>query len=134
MLEFYQYHSDRDSYDHTVRLGRLFYLGSIYPLLGGVSHGAEGVGEIPRDYRKAKEYFTRVARQYWLTDYDADGKVTPKRRLSKEQDAALAAPAMVAAAFLGRMALRGEGSKPDYKRARLWYERAAELVSDITTG
>ena len=39
---------------------------------------------------------------------------------------------MMAAEFLGRMALRGEGMKRDYKRAKLWYERAAELVRGRT--
>lgn len=71
----------------------------------------------------------RAARQYWPTDFDVNGKVVPKRKMSKEQDDILRDPAMVAAAYLGRMAMRGEGQKVDYKRAKLWYERAAELVS-----
>lgn len=125
ILEYYQYHSDRDSYLYTVRLGRLYYLGSVYHLAG---HGAEGVGEIPQDYKKAREYFLRAARQWWPTDFDNEGKVTKKRKMSKEQEAELRGPAMVAAAHLGRMAMRGEGQKRDYKRARMWYERASELV------
>lgn len=48
--------------------------------------------------------------------------------MSKEMEDVIRDPAMVTAAFLGRMAMRGEGQKPDYRRARLWYERAAELV------
>lgn len=139
VLEYYQYHSDRDSHSFTVRLGRLFYLGSVYPILGGsprgpgVSAGAEGVGEIPQSFTKAREYFTRVARTLWPGEFDSKGKVVPKRKLSKEVEDGLREPAMVAAAFLGRMALRGEGQKVDYKRARLWYERAAELVSTMPT-
>ncbi|WRT64955.1 uncharacterized protein IL334_001896 [Kwoniella shivajii] len=127
ILEYYQYHSDRDSHSYTVRLGRLFYLGSVYFSHAGVSVGAEGVGEIPQDYKKAKEYFLKVARVMWPKDFETDGSVSKRRKMSKEQEDALREPAMVAAAFLGRMSMRGEGGKPDYRRARLWYERAAEL-------
>ncbi|WWC59262.1 uncharacterized protein I303_101812 [Kwoniella dejecticola CBS 10117] len=127
ILEYYQYHSDRDSHLYTVRLGRLFYLGSVYFSHAGVSAGAEGVGEIVQDYKKAKEYFLKVARVFWPKDFEPDGTVSKRRKLSKEQEDTTREPAMVAAAFLGRMALRGEGGKPDYRRARLWYERAAEL-------
>lgn len=128
VLEYYQYHSDRDSLVYTVRLGRLFYFGSVYFLPGGVASGAEGVGEIPQDYRKARDYFTRVARHLWPTDFDIGGKVMPKRKMNKEQEDAVRDPAVVAAGFLGRMALRGEGGKEDWRRARMWLERAAEMV------
>jgi SEL1 protein len=107
----------------------LFYLGSVYFHPGGISSGAEGVGEIPQSFTKAKEYFIKVARVMWPVDFEVDGKVAPRRKLGKEIEESVREPAMVAAAFLGRMALRGEGGKPDYRRARLWYERAAELVS-----
>ncbi|WVQ80103.1 hypothetical protein IAT38_002204 [Cryptococcus sp. DSM 104549] len=129
ILEYYQYHSDRDSHLYTVRLGRLFYHGSVYFSHSGVSAGAEGVGEIPQSYSKAREYFLRVARVLWPVDFEpgSGGKVAGRRKMSKEMEDGVREPAMVAAAFLGRMALRGEGQKPDYARARLWYERAAEL-------
>ncbi|WWC67752.1 uncharacterized protein I206_101664 [Kwoniella pini CBS 10737] len=103
ILEYYQYHSDRDSHLYT------------------------GVGEIPQDFKKAKEYFLKVARVLWPKDFEPEGTVSKRRKLSKEQEDAIREPAMVAAAFLGRMSMRGEGGKPDYRRARLWYERAAEL-------
>jgi len=134
VLEYYQYHSDRDSHVFTVRLGRVFYLGSVYPIMGGsprgpgISAGAEGVGEIPQSFTKAREYFMRAARTLWPKEFDAKGNVAPKRKLSQEAEDALRDPAMVAAAFLGRMAMRGEGQKVDFRRARMWYERAAELV------
>ena len=127
ILEYYQYHSDRDAHVYTVRLGRLFYLGSVYPNPGGISSGAESVGEIPQSYSKAREYFTKVARVMWPVDWDSQGNVAPKRRMSKEMEDTVREPAMVAAAFLGRMALRGEGQRQDLRRARMWYERAAEL-------
>jgi SEL1 protein len=131
-LEYYQYHSDRDSLVYTVRLGRLFYFGSVYFLPGGISSGGEGVGEIPQDYRKAKEYFLRAARQLWPTDFDSEGKVMPKRKMSKEQEDSVRDPATIAAGFLGRMSMRGEGGKEDWRRGRMWLERAAELVSHYT--
>jgi SEL1 protein len=86
------------------------------------------VGEIPQSYSKAKDYFLRVARVMWPLDFDANGQVAARRKMSKEMEDVIRDPAMVTAAFLGRMAMRGEGQKPDYRRARLWYERAAELV------
>jgi SEL1 protein len=107
----------------------MHYLGSVYPRPGGISSGAEGVGEIPQDYKKAKEYFMKVAKMLWPVDYDPTGKPAGRRRLGKEALETVREPAMVAAGFLGRMALRGEGGKPDYKRARLWLDRASELVS-----
>lgn len=133
LIEYYQYHSDRSSHLSTIRLGRYYYLGSIYSVPGGLASGGEGVGEIPRNYGKAKEYFMKVARVMWPIDYDPTGKEGGRRRMSKEMEEGVREPAMVAAAFLGRMALRGEGGKPDYKRAKLWLDRAAELVSHPLT-
>ncbi|WVR04491.1 hypothetical protein IAU60_001495 [Kwoniella sp. DSM 27419] len=126
-LEYFQYQADRGSLVNTVRLGRVSYHGSVYFSLHGVSSGADSVGEIPRDYKKAKEYFLRVARVMWPSEFEADGSITKRKKMSKEVEDSVRDPAMVAAAFLGRMAMRGEGGKPDYARARLWYERAAEL-------
>ncbi|WWD21783.1 hypothetical protein CI109_106270 [Kwoniella shandongensis] len=128
ILEYYQYHSDRDSHLYTVGLGRRFYHGSVYfSMLAGVSAGADGVGEIPQSFTKAKEYFMKVARTMWPVDFESDGSVALKRKMSKEMEESISEPARVAASFLGRMAMRGEGQKPDYRRARLWYERAVEL-------
>lgn len=129
LIEYFQYHSDRNSHVSTIRLGRYYYTGSIYSVPGGLASGGEGVGEIPQSFGKAKEYFMKVARVMWPMEYDPTGKEAGRRRMSKEMEDSVRDPAMVAAGFLGRMALRGEGQKPDYKRARLWLERAAELVS-----
>ena len=137
VLEFYRYHSDRDSHIYTAQLGGLNYLGSVYPIQGitkrgpGVSAGAEGVGEIPQSFTTAKEHFERVARYMWPKDFDQKGQVAPKRKMSQEMEDVLREPAMVAASFLGRMALRGEGQKVDLVKAKMWYERAADFVSKI---
>lgn len=137
VLEYFRYHSDRDIHIYTVRLGKLYYLGSIYPVNNGIprgrgpgiSAGAEGVGEIPQSFTKAREHFLRVARTMWPKDFDQKGAVLGKRKMSKETEDALVTPAMIAAAFLGRMAMRGEGQRVNYKLARMWYARASELVS-----
>lgn len=71
----------------------------------------------------------KVAKIMWPMEYDPTGKEAGRRRMSKEMEDSVREPAMHAAGFLGRMALRGEGQKRDYKRAKLWLERAAELVS-----
>lgn len=98
VLEYYQYHSDRDTHLYTVRLGRLFYLGSIYFHPGGISSGAEQVGEIPQSFAKAKEYFLRVARTLWPVDFEGGdaSKVAGKRKMSKEMEESVREPAMVA--------------------------------------
>lgn len=134
ILEYYQYHADRDSYVYTARLGRLFYHGSVYPSIKpGISAGAEGAGEIPQSFQRARDYFTKAARVIWPKDVDSEGRVAGRRKLSKEVEDALKDPSMMAATYLGRMAFRGEGQKQDFAKARLWYERASELVSDMST-
>lgn len=127
MLEFYQYHSDRDQHYATVRLGKFFYLGSVHANRAGISSGAEAVSEIPQSYEKARRYFYYVARKLWPTDYDSNRKPAPKKRLTKEAEDAIREHAMVAASFLGRMYMRGEGVARNYGLAYLWYDRAAQL-------
>ncbi|OXG13228.1 SEL1 protein [Cryptococcus neoformans Tu401-1] len=129
ILEYYQYHSDRDSYIYAARLGRLFYHGSVHFSANGVSSGAESVGAIPQSFHKARTYFLKVARVLWPTDFLPGTTDQPagRRKLTKEQEDKVREAAMISASFLGRMALRGEGQKVDYQRAKMWYERAAEL-------
>lgn len=128
ILEYLKYNSDRGQMRYTWRLGHHYYAGSVFPHgSGGVSSGAEEIGEIPQSFDEARRYFNKVARQMWPVDFDADGKPGLKRTMSEERRKELSDPAMVAAAFLGRMYLRGEGMKQDFKLARLWFSRAASL-------
>jgi SEL1 protein len=60
-------------------------------------------------------------------DFDANDKPALKKRLKKEAEDRVKEDAKVAASFLGRMAMRGEGMAQNYRLARLWYERAAAL-------
>jgi SEL1 protein len=134
ILEYYQYHSDRDSYLYTVRLGRLFYLGSVYPIPGGVAMGGEGCGEIGRDWKKAWGYFMKVARVVWPVDIVPGGgggntggvQWGAMRKVGLEE---VGESGRVAAGFLGRMLIRGDGVQQNFAKGRMWFERAAELVS-----
>jgi SEL1 protein len=138
-----QYNSDRGSHRETVILGRIYYLGSVYSVRGGIASGAEGVGSVRQDFHKAREYFLKVARAMWPTDpklihINAHGvgdglpegfsAKTGMKLMSKEAEAHLQGPAGVAAGFLGRMYLRGEGVEKDYLLARMWLKRASDLV------
>lgn len=73
----------------------------------------DGHRNVPRDVVRAKEYFLRVARQYW----DRDGKVKPDDQLYMEKFAG------TAAGYLGVMALRGEPGPQDYAIAQMWFNR-----------
>lgn len=128
ILEYLRYNSDRGQMRYTWRLGHHYYTGSVFPHgSGGVSSGAEEIGEIPQSFDEARKHFHRVARLMWPVDFEPDGKPGMRKQMSEERKRELNDPAMVAAAFLGRMYLRGEGVKQDFKLARLWYERSATL-------
>jgi SEL1 protein len=128
ILEYLKYNSDRGQMRYTWRLGHHYYAGSVFPHgAGGVSSGAEEIGEIPQSFDEARKYFHKVARLMWPVDFESDGKAGQRRAMSEERKKELNDPAMVAAAFLGRMYMRGEGVKQDFKLARLWYERSANL-------
>jgi len=73
----------------------------------------------------------KVARVVWPSDLDPTGQASPRRKMHQEQEDAIRPPAMMAASFLGRMAMRGESQKRDYRKARMWYERASELVRPV---
>ncbi|BEI90946.1 uncharacterized protein CcaverHIS019_0310160 [Cutaneotrichosporon cavernicola] len=128
ILEYLKYNSDRGQMRYTYRLGHHYYAGSVFPhSSSGVSSGAEEIGEIPQSFDEARKYFHFVARQMWPADLDAEGKAAPRKEMNDERRKELSDPAMVAASFLGRMYMRGEGVKKDFKLARLWYQRAADL-------
>lgn len=73
--------------------------------------------EAPRGYkknfRKAQRQFMKVARAYWTKD----GKVSPKAPKGIERVAGKAA------AYLGRMSLRGEGMEQNFEKAQVWFKR-----------
>ncbi|KAL1408819.1 ERAD-associated protein [Vanrija albida] len=122
VLKFYQFHSDRKQIASTVRLGTFYYHGTIYP-----HTGAEEVGEIGRDFDAARRHFYVVANRMWPAEFDKDGKATPPIVMTDQEKEKIQGAVLIAASYLGRMALRGEGMPKNNALARLWYNRAAQL-------
>lgn len=148
ILEWYQYQADRENYRMTVYLGKIFYTGSVYSITGGIGSGAEGVGAVGVDFKEARGYFLKVARTVWPKDPPLNTKTEanagtatgtsgdlPKGFSAKYGQAKLgpttfeliSQPAALAAAYLGRMYLRGEGVARDYLTARMWLKRASDF-------
>lgn len=121
MLTPAQYHADRGEIDFSYRLGKIFYHGSVYAAQGGAASGAEGVGWIGRDYHRARVYFVSITRLVWPTN-----NIKFPLANKKETEERVGVTAAMAAGYLGRMYLRGEGVKKDAKVAKMWFERGAE--------
>ncbi|KAI0332950.1 HCP-like protein [Cubamyces sp. BRFM 1775] len=123
LLEYYLFNADRGEIDFAYRLGKIFYQGSIYSTPGGIASGGDGASAIPRDFHHARHYFLRIARQVWPRD-----PANPRQPhvSTKEEGPAQVGYAALAAGYLGRMYLRGEGVKQDPILAKMWFERGAE--------
>lgn len=98
VLEYLDMRERQGDYSASLTLGKHFY-------------------EPPRGYRrnlkKARSQFMKVASSYW----SRDGSVNPKRPKNIEKTAAKAA------AYIGRMFLRGEGMELNYEKAVTWFKR-----------
>lgn len=112
--------------EYAYRLGKIYYQGSVYHAPGGIASGAEGFGAVPQDFTRAKHYFLQVARHLWPAQPISG--MNKKAHLTKKEgvDDSTIITATWAAAYLGKMYLRGEGVKQDVKVARIWFERGAE--------
>ncbi|CAL1711319.1 unnamed protein product [Somion occarium] len=123
LLEYYLFNADRGEVDFAFRLGKIFYQGSIYGSPGGIASGGDGASPVPRDFHRARHYFLGIARQVWPAD-----PANPRhiQHASKEDLPPTAGYAALAAGYLGRMYLRGEGVKQDPVLARMWFERGAD--------
>ncbi|KIP02284.1 hypothetical protein PHLGIDRAFT_79348 [Phlebiopsis gigantea 11061_1 CR5-6] len=122
LLEYYSYNADRGEVDFAYRLGKIFYQGSIYGSTGGIASGGDGASRVVRDFHTARHYFLRIARQVWQRD-----PPNPRQyQTPKEKNPPSAGYAALAAGYLGRMFLRGEGVKQDAAMAKMWFERGAE--------
>jgi SEL1 protein len=117
-----QFNADRGETDFAYRLGKIFYQGSIYSSFGGIASGSEGVGAIPRDLQRARQYFLHIARQVWPHDPPNPLQYVPS---APKEDSGPVLRAAHSAGYLGRMALRGEGVKADAAVAKMWFERGA---------
>ena len=109
--------------DFAYRLGKIYYQGSIYGAPGGAASGGDGASIVPRDFHRARYYFLRIARQVWPRD-----PPNPRQpdRPSKEDTPIQTGYAALAAGYLERMYLRGEGVKQDPVLAKMWFERGAD--------
>ena len=98
VLEFLDMRERQGDFTASLTLGKHFY-------------------EPPRGFRrnlkKARSQFMKVASSYWLRD----GTVNPKRPKNIEKTAAKAA------AYIGRMFLRGEGMEQNFEKATTWFKR-----------
>lgn len=68
-----------------------------------------------RNLKKARSQFLKVASIYWTRD----GSVNPKHPKNIEKTAGKAA------AYIGRMFLRGEGMEVNYEKAITWFKRGS---------
>ena len=98
VLEYLDLMSRKGDLKATFNLGRLHY---------------DGSRTMKRNLRTARKYFMTVVRKHWAKDGsvisdddDGTGKIAAK-----------------AAAYLGRMFLRGEGMEQNFEKAALWFKR-----------
>ncbi|KAI1487999.1 hypothetical protein F5X96DRAFT_647558 [Biscogniauxia mediterranea] len=99
VIEYLDLMSQKGDFKASFNLGRLYY---------------EGQRGLERDVDLARKYFLGVTTKYWRLK---DGRIVdqPKPQLEKF--------ASKAAGYIGRMWLRGEGVKQDFKNAQRWFER-----------
>jgi SEL1 protein len=76
-------------------------------------HYYEGLDAGKRYYKKAQRQFMKIARAYWTKD----GKVNPRAPKGIDKLAGKAA------AYIGRMCLRGEGMEQNFEKAATWFRR-----------
>ncbi|KAI1077648.1 HCP-like protein [Whalleya microplaca] len=99
VIEYLDLMSQKGDFKASFNLGRLYY---------------EGQRGLERNVNLARQYFLTVTTKYWRIK---DGRTVdqPKPQLEKY--------ASRAAGYVGRMWLRGEGVKQDFKNAQRWFER-----------
>lgn len=98
VLEYLDVKEHQGDYNAVLNLGKYYY---------------EAPRGYRRNYRKAQRQFMKVAKAYW----GKDGKVNPKAPKGIERLAGKAA------AYIGRMFLRGEGMEQNFEKAVIWLKR-----------
>ncbi|PNS17309.1 Protein sel-1 1 [Sphaceloma murrayae] len=101
VLEYLDFQARKGDLRASFNLAKLYY------------DGARGM---ELDLPRAKEEFMRIARMYWL----------PSGKTVSEATAIVEKLAPRAAGYLGRMFLRGEGTKQSYEIAQIWLKRGVE--------
>jgi len=98
VIEYLDLMSQKGDYKAAFNLGRIYY---------------EGQRGLERNLDMARKYFWAVTTRYWKRD----GRIVENYKPGIEKTACKAA------AYLGRMYLRGEGVSQDFDKARIWFER-----------
>ncbi|KAF4125169.1 hypothetical protein GMORB2_4008 [Geosmithia morbida] len=98
VIEYLDLMSQKGDFKAAFSLGRIYY---------------EGQRGLERNLDLAKKYFFAVASRYWKRD----------GRLVENYKPGIEKTACKAAAYLGRLYLRGEGLNQNYDKARTWFER-----------
>lgn len=98
LLEFLDMRERQGDYNAVLSLGRHYY---------------DGLRAGRRNYKRAQRQFMKIARAYWTKD----GKVNPKAPKGIDKLAGNAA------AYIGRMFLRGEGMEQNFEKAATWFRR-----------
>ena len=96
VMEYLDLMSRKGDVKATFSLGRLNY---------------DGSRAMKRNFKTARRYFMTVARQYW----DKNDKII------SDDNIGLGKVAAKAAAYIGRLHLRGEGVTQDFKKALRWF-------------
>ncbi|KAI0160823.1 hypothetical protein GGR57DRAFT_456355 [Xylariaceae sp. FL1272] len=99
VIEYLDLMSQKGDFKASFNLGRLYY---------------EGQRGLDRNVDLARRYFYAVTSKYWRTK---DGRTVDAAKPQLEKIASKAA------GYIGRMYLRGEGGKQDFKLAKGWFER-----------
>ncbi|WFC95919.1 ERAD-associated protein [Malassezia brasiliensis] len=126
ILDVYQHHQGSNELVRLLFLAHAFYRGSV------VGEG-EALGAVERNFPLAMHYARYVAEKRWPMPAELENAAWPARRPDGGLQRAYQAVEMSeadtvrtgdAAALLGMMYLRGEGTPQDYERAQVWLTRA----------
>ena len=98
VIEYLDLMSQKGDYKAAFNLGRIYY---------------EGQRGLERNLDLSKKYFFSVASRYWRRD----GRIVDNYKPGIEKTACKAA------AYIGRLYLRGEGLSQNFEKARVWFER-----------
>ncbi|KAI0474044.1 HCP-like protein [Xylariaceae sp. FL0804] len=105
VIEYLDLMSQKGDFKASFNLGRLYY---------------EGQRGLDRNVELARRYFLGVAQKHWRSKDDRVSSDPPRQQLEKV--------ASKAAGYIGRMYLRGEGVKQDFKTAQRWFERGIKYA------
>ncbi|KAK3393598.1 hypothetical protein B0H63DRAFT_458582 [Podospora didyma] len=101
IIEYLDLMSQKGDFKASFNLGRIYY---------------EGQRGLPKNFDLARKYFFAVTQKFWRNNRQVENF---KQGLDKT--------ASKAAGYIGRMYMRGEGVKQNFKHANFWFERGGEF-------